>query len=206
MTALSQLSHFWVRNVEFMYFTALQSAFTIHIAEGSRMSSPLSVFCIWEGIVGERDSYLTKEGFGRIQSELNELRTVRRAKVAERIQKAKELGGTVDNAEYDDSKNEQAFVEGRVLTLEKIVANVVIIGDVTIQSDIVQLGGYVTLLHQNGDEEGYTIVGSAEADPAQGRISNESPVGKALLNKKVGEDVQVKTPAGVVTLTISGIS
>ena len=155
----------------------------------------------------EKRSYLTKEGLARLEAELVELRTVRRPVVADRIQKAKELGGTVDNAEYDDSKNEQSFVEGRILTLERITSNAIIIGgDAAAHSDKVQLGGHVTLLNQNGDEEEYTIVGSAESDPVQGRISNESPVGKALLNKKVGEDVQVKTPAGTVTLTISGIS
>ena len=154
----------------------------------------------------EKGSYLTKEGLAGLEAELEELRTVRRQGVAERIQKAKEIGGTVDNAEYDDSKNEQAFVEGRILTLEKIVGSAIIIGGNAAHSDKVQLGGHVILLNQSGDEEEYTIVGSAEADPSRGRISNESPVGKAVLNKKVGEDVQVKTPAGTVTLTISSIS
>ncbi|MDA0988200.1 MAG: transcription elongation factor GreA [Chloroflexi bacterium] len=154
----------------------------------------------------DKGNYLTKEGLTRLEAELDEFRTVRRQRVAERIQQAKELGGTADNAEYDDSKNEQAFIEGRILTLEEITGNVIIIGGDVAHSDRVQLGGHVTLLNQNGDEEGYTIVGSAEADPAQGRISNESPVGKALLNKKVGEEVQVKTPAGTVTLTISSIN
>ncbi|MDP6101735.1 MAG: transcription elongation factor GreA [Dehalococcoidia bacterium] len=154
----------------------------------------------------EKGSYLTKRGLERLEAELDALRTARRQEVADRIQTAKELGGTVDNAEYDDSKNEQAFVEGRILTLERITGNAIIIGGDVAHSDEVQLGGHVTLLNQNGDEEEYTIVGSAESDPVQGRISNESPVGKALLNKKVGEDVQVKTPAGTVTLTISSIS
>lgn len=154
----------------------------------------------------EKGSYLTKEGLARLEIELNELRTVKRQEVADRIQKAKELGGTVDNAEYDESKNEQAFVEGRILTLERITGNTIIIGSDMAHSDKVQMGGRVTLLNQNGDEEEYTIVGSAESDPIQGRISNESPVGMALLNKKVGDDVQVKTPAGTVTLTISSIS
>lgn len=153
-----------------------------------------------------RDSYLTREGLTRLEAELDELRTVRRQRVAERIQKATELGGTVDNAEYDDSKNEQAFVEGRILTLERITGSAIIIGEETALSGAVQMGGRVTLLNQNGNEEEYTIVGSPEADPAQGRISNESPVGKALLNKRVGDEVQVKTPAGTVTLTISSIS
>ncbi|MDE2860241.1 MAG: transcription elongation factor GreA [Chloroflexota bacterium] len=153
-----------------------------------------------------RESYLTREGLTRLEAELDELRTVRRQRVAERIQKATELGGTVDNAEYDDSKNEQAFVEGRILTLERITGSAIIIGEETALSGEVKMGGRVTLLNQNGNEEEYTIVGSPEADPAQGRISNESPVGKALLNKRVGDEVQVKTPAGTVTLTISSIS
>ncbi len=154
----------------------------------------------------DRGAYITREGLTRLEAELSGLRTVRRQEVAERIQKAKELGGAVDNAGYDDSKNEQAFVEGRILTLERVTGNAIIIGGAAAHSDQVQLGGSVTLLNQNGGEEEYTIVGSPEADPAQGCISNESPVGKALLNKKVGEDVQVKTPAGTVTLTISSIS
>ena len=153
-----------------------------------------------------RESYLTREGLTRLEAELEELRTVRRQRVAERIQKATELGGTVDNAEYDDSKNEQAFVEGRILTLERITGSAIIIGEETALSGEVKMGGRVTLLNQNGGEEEYTIVGSPEADPAQGRISNESPVGKALLNKRVGDEVQVNTPAGTVTLTISSIS
>ena len=153
-----------------------------------------------------RESYLTREGLTRLEAELEELRTVRRQRVAERIQKATELGGTVDNAEYDDSKNEQAFVEGRILTLERITGSAIIIGEEAELSGEVKMGGRVTLLNQNGSEEEYTIVGSPEADPAQGRISNESPVGKALLNKRVGDEVQVNTPAGTVMLTISSIS
>ncbi len=153
----------------------------------------------------EKGSYLTEEGLVGLEAELEQLRTVRRQGVAERIQKAKEIGGTVDNAEYDDSKNEQAFIEGRILTLERIISSAIIIGGDAAHSDKVQIGGHVILLNQSGDEEQYTIVGSAEADPSRGRISNESPVGKALLNKKVGEEVQVKTPAGTVTLTISSL-
>ena len=167
----------------------------------------LSVFfASWRGVVPKKSSYLTKEGLAGLEAELDQLNTVRRKGVAERIQKATELGGTVDNAEYDDSKSEQAFIEGRILTLERIISGAVIIGGDVGQSDTVRIGGHVILLNQSGDEEAYTIVGSAEADPSQGRISNESPVGKALLNKKVGEEVQVKTPAGTVTLTISSIS
>ena len=154
----------------------------------------------------QKGSYLTKEGRAKLEAELEHLRSVKRVGVADRIQKAKELGGTVDNAEYDDSKNEQAFVEGRILTLERIIDGAILIGDEASHSDKVNLGAHVTVLNQNKAEEEYTIVGSAEADPGQGRISNESPVGKALLNKKVGEEVNVDTPAGTVTLTISSIN
>ncbi len=154
----------------------------------------------------QKGSYLTKEGRSKLEAELEHLRSVKRVGVADRIQKAKELGGTVDNAEYDDSKNEQAFVEGRILTLERIIDSAILIGDEATHSDKVNLGAHVTVLNQNKAEEEYTIVGSAEADPGQGRISNESPVGKALLNKKVGEEVNVDTPAGTVTLTISSIN
>jgi transcription elongation factor GreA len=159
-----------------------------------------------EGAVPQKGSYLTKEGLVKLEAELEHLRSVKRVGVADRIQKAKELGGTVDNAEYDDSKNEQAFVEGRILTLERIIDGAILIGDEATHSDKVNLGAHVTVLNQNKAEEEYTIVGSAEADPGEGRISNESPVGKALLNKKVGEEVNVTTPAGTVTLTISSIN
>ncbi|MBF8267633.1 MAG: greA [Dehalococcoidia bacterium] len=154
----------------------------------------------------QRGSYLTKEGLSKLEAELEHLHTVRRQQVAARIQIAKEIGGTVDNAEYDDAKNEQSFVEGRILTLERIIANVIIIGEDVARSDRVQLGSHVAVVNQRGGGEEYTIVGSAEADPLEGRISNESPVGKALLQKKVGEEVQVKTPAGTVTLTVLSIS
>lgn len=152
-----------------------------------------------------KGSYLTKEGLAKLEAELLHLHTVRRRGVADRIQKAKEIGGTVDNAEYDDSKNEQAFVEGRILTLEQIIGDVIIIGGEDSVPNTVRLGARVAVVNQNGREEEYTIVGTVEADPMESRISNESPVGKALLGKKVGEDVQVTTPAGAVTLTIVGI-
>ena len=153
----------------------------------------------------QRETYLTREGLGKLEAELEHLRTVRRQEVATRIQKANEIGGTVDNAEYDDSKNEQAFVEGRILTLEKIIEGAVIIGYDVGHSDNVRLGSHVVVVDSKGKKAEYTIVGSEEADPIQGRISNESPVGKALLSKKVGEDVQVSTPAGTATYTISSI-
>jgi transcription elongation factor GreA len=157
-------------------------------------------------VVTQKGNYLTRDGLIKLEAELENLRIVRRRDVADRIQIAKEIGSTVDNAEYDDAKNQQAFVEGRILTLERIVTDAIIIGDDATRSDKVLLGSHVTVVNQKGDMEEYTIVGSAESDPLLGRISNESPVGKALLGKKVGGQVKVKTPSGTVTFTISGIN
>ena len=148
--------------------------------------------------------YLTTEGLTKLEAELNHLRTVRRAEIANQIHQAKELADTVDNAEYDDAKNLQAFVEGRILTLERITKNAVIIAEEH-ATDSVRVGVTVSLLSPEGEEENYTIVGSYEADPAMGRISNESPVGKALLGKSVGDEVQVQAPGGALRLTVIGI-
>jgi len=147
---------------------------------------------------------LTPEGLAKLERELDYLRTVRRQEVADRIHQAKELASTQNNAEYDDAKNEQAFVEGRILTLEKMIQNAVIIEER--HSSRVELGSKVSVVNADGKEEHYTIVGSAEASPRDGRISNESPVGRALLGKSVGEEVQVQVPAGVLRLTITTIS
>ena len=147
---------------------------------------------------------LTPEGLAKLERELDYLRTVRRQEVADRIHQAKELASTQNNAEYDDAKNEQAFVEGRILTLEKMIQNAVIIEER--HSSRVELGSKVSVVNADGKEEHYTIVGSAEASPRDGRISNESPVGRALLGKSVGEEVQVQVPAGVLRLTIATIS
>ena len=148
---------------------------------------------------------LTKEGLSKIQQELDLLMTVRRPQIARRIQEAKELTSAQNNAEYDDAKNEQAFVEGRILTLERMIQNAVIIEEHT-GSGRVELGSVVAVLTAEGHEEQYTIVGSAEARPKDGRISNESPVGRALLGKTVGDEVQVQVPAGILRLTITAVS
>ncbi len=153
-----------------------------------------------------KSNYLTKEGFANVEAELKHLITSRRQEIAGRIQRAKEVGGTVDNAEYDESKNEQAFVEGRILDLEKMIREVVIIDERVSKGGLVQLGARVTVMNDGGVKENYVIVGKAETDPSRGRISNESPVGKALLGKKVGDQVQINTPAGKVVFTVSGIS
>ena len=153
-----------------------------------------------------KSNYLTKQGLANVEAELKHLVTSRRQEIAGRIQRAKEVGGTVDNAEYDESKNEQAFVEGRILDLEKMIREVVIIDERVSKGGLVQLGARVTVMNDGGVKENYVIVGKAETDPSRGRISNESPVGKALLGKKVGDQVQINTPAGKVVFTVSGIS
>ncbi|HEX2922572.1 MAG TPA: transcription elongation factor GreA [Chloroflexota bacterium] len=154
----------------------------------------------------EKTVYLTREGFAKLEEELNHLRTVRRHEVAERIRKAKEFTNTVDNAEYEDAKNEQSFVEGKIQSLERMLANAVVIDDKAAPSGYVRVGSHVTVTDSDGIEESYAIVGSAEADPRQGRISNESPIGRALLGKKVGETVSVMAPGGAFDLVIKSVS
>jgi transcription elongation factor GreA len=147
---------------------------------------------------------LTKEGLEKIKKELEQLQNVRRAEIAQRIHDAKELVGAQNAPEYEDARNEQAFVEGRILTLENIIQNAEIIEE-THDHLHVQLGSTVTVLNHKGEKEHFTIVGSAEADPRNGRISNESPVGIALLDKNVGDEVQVQAPAGTLRWTIVSV-
>jgi len=154
--------------------------------------------------MSEREIFLTPEGLAKLEEELEYLRTVRRPQVAEKIQRAKELRSAVNSPEYEDAKNEQGFVEGRIVALEKIIKNAVIIHPKA--ADLVEVGSRVTVRLQDGSEENYTIVGSAEVNPDEGRISNVSPVGKALLGKRVGDEVQVKVPAGVLKMKIIGIN
>lgn len=144
---------------------------------------------------------LTKEGLEKLKKELDYLVNVRRAEVAQRIHEAKELVGAQNTPEYEDARNEQAFVEGRILTLENIIQNAVIIEEAH-DHHRVSLGSTVTVINHKGEREHYTIVGSAEADPKAGRISNESPVGLALLGKSVGDEVEVRAPAGTLRWTI----
>ncbi len=152
----------------------------------------------------EKEVFLTQEGIKKIKDELEYLHLHRRNEVAEKIRLAKEAGSIVNNAEYDDAKNEQAFVEGRILTLESMLKNAKIIEEDT-HSDKVKLGSHVTVKNQDNQKEEYIIVGSAEASPKDGKISNESPIGVALMGKKVGQTAQVKAPAGTIKLTISKI-
>ncbi len=155
--------------------------------------------------MADKPIFLTPEGRTKLEAELDHLRNVRRPQVAERIHSAKEEGDIMENSAYDEAKNEQAFVEGRIMTIEHMLKNAVMI-EATRASDTVGLGSYVTVVERGGsDEENFHIVGSAEADPTRGRISNESPVGRALLGKRAGEEVQVKIPDGVRYLKITEI-
>ena len=149
-----------------------------------------------------QSTYLTPEGLAKLEAELENLNTVRRHAVADRIQKAKEMGGTVDNAEYDEAKNEQAFIEGRILTLDNLIHNALIISESAEKSGVVQVGSTVTVRNHKGQEQKYILIGTAEADPSQGKISNLSPIGKALLGKRAGDVAEVTVPAGKIKLKV----
>ena len=150
--------------------------------------------------------YLTKEGLDKLRAELEHLRTVRRHEVAESIQQSRERGGTVSNAEYEEARNELAFTEGRIQTLDNMVNNAIIIDEnQTASADAVEVGATVTVQNQEGKSCQYTITGSAEADPSQGKISNVSPIGRSLLGKKVGEVTEVSAPSGKIKLEIISI-
>jgi transcription elongation factor GreA len=140
-------------------------------------------------------TYLTKEGFEKLQDELDYLRKVKRQEVAERLHEAMEGGELIENAEYEAAKNEQAFVEGRIQELEVILATAHII-EGQHDPNSVDVGDSVVVQEEGGEPEEYTIVGAAEADPRAGKISNESPLGKALLNRRPGDIVTVEAPGG----------
>ncbi len=145
--------------------------------------------------------YLTAEGLTKLEEELEYLRTVKRQEVAQRLHEAMEDGELIENAEYEAAKNEQAFVEGRILELERILAQARII-ERDGKSDKVRVGSTVVVQEDGKKPETYTIVGAAEANPKEGLISNESPVGRALLDHKVGDEVVVEAPAGKLRLKI----
>lgn len=155
--------------------------------------------------------HLTRDGFRKFEAELNYLRTVRRSEVAERLRIALEEGGDlVENAEYDDAKNEQAFVEGRIQALEMLLSRASIIEDEAAstgaKSDVIRLSSVVTVQEEGYEPETFRIVGPAEANPAAGKISDVSPVGSALLGKKVGQTVTIEAPDGSFTYRIVSIS
>ena len=148
---------------------------------------------------------ITKDGLSKLEAELEHLISVRREEVANAIKRAREMGGTENNAEYEDAKNDQAFVEGKILTLENIIKNADII-EAPAHSGIVEIGDKVLIQNQDGKIDQFTIVGSTESNPAEGKISNESPIGRALLGKKVGDKIEVDTPAGKIKLMILEVS
>jgi transcription elongation factor GreA len=146
-------------------------------------------------------SYLTQEGYDRLQKELDYLRTEKRAEVADRLRDAMEDGELIENAELEAAKNEQSFVEGRIKELEILLANAKLIEE-NAKNDTIQVGSKVKVKEDDFDAEEYVIVGHAEADPRLGRISNESPLGKALLNHKAGDKVNVEAPGGAFEIEI----
>lgn len=156
--------------------------------------------------MAEKPIFLTPEGRQKLQQELDHLLTVKRPEVAAAIHTAKEEGDISENSAYDAAKEQQAFIEGRILSLETMLKNAVLINQ-SAATDAVGLGSRVKLVERGQKaEEMYQIVGSAEADPIKQRISNESPVGRALIGKKKGEEIVVKTPAGERHLRIVEIS
>lgn len=156
--------------------------------------------------MSDKEVILTPDGLKRLEEELETLKSVKRREVAERIKVAIGYGDISENSEYEDAKNEQAFIEGRVITLEKMLRNARIINSSDIVTDVVSIGVTVNVQDlEYGDIMEYTIVGSAESDPLNNKISNESPVGKAIIGKKKGTVVDVNVPAGVIQYKIIDI-
>ena len=149
---------------------------------------------------------MTQAGKEKLEQELEQLKTVKRKEVVERIKIARSFGDLSENSEYDSAKEEQAFVEGRITTIENMIRNAKIIDSEELSGDTVSLGNSVTFIElPNGDEETYTIVGSAEADPFEGKISNDSPIAKSLIGRKIGDQVTVQTPGGEMKVKITSI-
>ncbi|WP_100372014.1 transcription elongation factor GreA [Bacillus sp. FJAT-45037] len=155
----------------------------------------------------EKKHYMTEDGKRKLEDELEFLKTERRKEVVERIKIARSFGDLSENSEYDSAKEEQAFVEGRIAQLEKMIRSAVMIEEEVSSSNIVSLGKRVKFIElPDGDEEEYTIVGSAESDPAEGKISNDSPMAQSLLGRSINDQVTVNTPSGEMKLKITGIN
>ncbi|GAC1579078.1 MAG: transcription elongation factor GreA [Candidatus Dormibacteria bacterium] len=152
-----------------------------------------------------KDVILTAEGLATLKAELDHLSTTRRREVASRIKEAREFGDISENAEYDDAKNEQAMLEGRIATLEEKLRSATVVDASDLGTDVVRVGSVVHVKDGGGKSAKYTIVGTAEANPADAKLSNESPVGKALIGRKRGDDVTITTPRGERKLKITKI-
>ena len=157
--------------------------------------------------MSEKKVVLTYEGLKKMEEELEDLKTVRRKEVAEKIKEARGQGDLSENAEYDAAKEEQAEIEARIVVLEKMLRNAEVIDEEEVSKDVISIGCRVKIYDiEFAEEAEYTIVGSAEADPMEGRISNESPVGQGLLGHKVGECVEIEVPSGTVSYRIMEIN
>ncbi|MBS4751066.1 transcription elongation factor GreA [Granulicatella sp. zg-ZJ] len=151
----------------------------------------------------EKTYPMTLEGKQKLEAELEELKLVKRPEIIDRIKVARSYGDLSENSEYDSAKDEQAFVEGRITTIEKMLRFSEIIDDHNIAKDEVSLGRTVTFIElPDGEEETYTIVGGAEASPLEGKISNDSPIARALIGKKLNDEVAIDTPGGVMKVKI----
>ncbi|HEY1522169.1 MAG TPA: transcription elongation factor GreA [Solirubrobacteraceae bacterium] len=152
-----------------------------------------------------KDVILTPEGMANLKAELDELTTKRRREVAQRIREAREFGDISENAEYDDAKNEQAMLEARIASLEDKLRSATVIDASQVTNQVVNVGSVVHVKDEKGKSVKYTIVGSAEASPTEMKLSNESPVGKALMGRKRGEEVNITTPRGKRKLKVTKI-
>lgn len=155
----------------------------------------------------EKQNYMTEEGKNKLEEELNFLKTDRRAEIVERIKVARSFGDLSENSEYDAAKDEQAFVEGRIGQIENMLKTAIMIEEDKSNNFEVALGKSVTFKElPDGEKEMYTIVGSAESDPLEGKISNDSPMAQSLLGRRVGEAVMVNTPGGEIEVEIIEVS
>ncbi len=153
--------------------------------------------------MSEKKVVLTRDGLEKLENELHDLKTIRRKEVAEKIKEARGQGDLSENAEYDSAKEEQAEIEARIIVLEKMLRNAEVILEDEISTDVVSAGSKVTIFDYEFNEEvTYTIVGSAEADPMESKISNESPLGSTLLGHEVGDELTVSSPAGDIKVKI----
>jgi len=154
--------------------------------------------------MADRPVFLTREGRDALQAELEHLRLVRRPEVTARIQDTQEHGDIGANGEFNEARNELAFIEGRILQLERTLRDAIVVDSHS--GDRVEVGCTVVVVDSEGHRETFHIVGSPEARPLEGKISNESPVGRALMGKRVGDTVTVRVPSGTITYTIVEIS